>query len=732
MRADAFEDRDLLANLSLADLVDAPMLQSMMDDFYALTSIPMSLIDLDGVVIVGAGWQEVCTRFHRTDPRTCAYCVESDTILTADIPVGKAELYKCKNGMWDAATPIHVGGVRIAHLFTGQFFFEDEPVDLQFFRDQARRYGFREDEYLDAVQYVPRLSRSAVETGLQFLTKLSNMISRLTFTNIERERVEDRLKAALETQTLLTEEVAAERGILQTIMDNTDAHLAYLDPDFRFVAVNATYATGSGHTEEELVGRGHFELFPNEENEAIFRRVRDTGEPIEFLAKPFEFPDQPWRGVTYWNWRLTPVKDPAGNIRGFAFSLLDVTSTVRAKRYSDALNRLNDVIHSTLRFDSIVAEVVPELAVAMGSESVALVLPERSGIWQVMEASGTQQTAASRVLSDVALDKALRALEGGRTVMMTETDGSLDPQLAEEFGARSMLMAPLSSARGIMGIVVFGFVSGPGTFDDEQVDFAGKIAASVSLALENARMYEIEHRIANQLQKALLALPDELAGAQFAHAYYSATETALVGGDFYDIFELDADHLGVTVGDVAGKGLDAAVLTSLVKNTIRAHAAEKGKTPSRVLELANDVLYKTTPAESFVTVFFGILDCRRGSLVYASAGHTAAMIVAPDGTVSRLTATGPLLGAFGDVSFGQAETNLGDDQTLFLYTDGLIEARRDGEFYGEERLLQLLSGLERHDANGVIEDVLGSVLSFTDSHLSDDLAMLAVRRQVLP
>ncbi|MHB1477842.1 MAG: PocR ligand-binding domain-containing protein, partial [Coriobacteriia bacterium] len=143
----------------LAALVDVPTLQSMMDDFHAVTHIPMALVDLEGTVIVGAGWQDACTVFHRTNEQTRAHCIASDTILTAEIHAGEMKLYKCRNGMWDAATPIFVGGGRVGNLFTGQFFFDDESIDLEFFREQARRYGFEESAYLAAIESVPRLSR---------------------------------------------------------------------------------------------------------------------------------------------------------------------------------------------------------------------------------------------------------------------------------------------------------------------------------------------------------------------------------------------------------------------------------------------------------------------------------------------------------------------------------------------------------------------------------------------
>lgn len=176
------------ASRELASVLDLPTLQSMIDDFYALTQIPSAVIDLDGNVLAGAGWQDVCVGFHRVNPETCAFCIESDTVLTADIPAGESRLYRCKNGMWDAAMPIVVGGTRMGNVFMGQFFFDDEVLDVEFFRQQAARYGFDDKAYLAAVNSVSRLSRSTVETGLDFLTKLTGVISQLGFNNAQIER----------------------------------------------------------------------------------------------------------------------------------------------------------------------------------------------------------------------------------------------------------------------------------------------------------------------------------------------------------------------------------------------------------------------------------------------------------------------------------------------------------------------------------------------------------------
>ncbi len=135
----------------------------------------------------------------------------------------------------------------------------------------------------------------------------------------------------------LQQEVERRAAQLEAVFSATHAPLALLDRDFNFVMVNEAYVQSSGHTREQLLGRNHFALFPNAENEAIFRRVRATGETYRTAEKPFEYADQPERGVTYWNWTLVPVKDEAGNVAGLLLSLLDVTHQVEARRRVEQL-----------------------------------------------------------------------------------------------------------------------------------------------------------------------------------------------------------------------------------------------------------------------------------------------------------------------------------------------------------------------------------------------------------
>jgi PAS domain S-box-containing protein len=113
-------------------------------------------------------------------------------------------------------------------------------------------------------------------------------------------------------------------------MESTGAQIAYLDADFNFIMVNSAYAQGSGHTAQELTGKNHFALFPNPENQAIFEQVRDTGRPVKYAAKPFVYAGQPERGVTYWDWMLSPVKDASGRVQGLVLNLMDVAACGKA------------------------------------------------------------------------------------------------------------------------------------------------------------------------------------------------------------------------------------------------------------------------------------------------------------------------------------------------------------------------------------------------------------------
>jgi PAS domain S-box-containing protein len=192
-----------LGALDLADIIDVHAIQAIMDDFFRLTKIGVGVIDVSGKVLVATGWQDICTKFHRAHPEAYRNCIESDTLLTKGSKPGTFTAYKCKNNLWDISTPIVVGGKHKGNLFLGQFFYEDEAPDNEAFRVQARTYGFDEDEYLEALDRVPRWSRETVEYALSFYARFATLISTLSYSNLKlAQTLEERKRADAEREIL--------------------------------------------------------------------------------------------------------------------------------------------------------------------------------------------------------------------------------------------------------------------------------------------------------------------------------------------------------------------------------------------------------------------------------------------------------------------------------------------------------------------------------------------------
>ncbi|MBI3948405.1 MAG: PAS domain-containing sensor histidine kinase [Armatimonadetes bacterium] len=160
----------------------------------------------------------------------------------------------------------------------------------------------------------------------------------------------------LQRQAAMEAALRRQERLLDAIFHNILAQVAFLDRNLNFVRVNTAYVEGCGHTEEEMIGRNHFDLFPNQENEVIFRRVLETGEPFVARARSFVFADQPERGVTYWDWWLRPIRGPEGEAEGLVLSLADVTSIERARRDVERLNaELAEASAAKDRFLSVVS-----------------------------------------------------------------------------------------------------------------------------------------------------------------------------------------------------------------------------------------------------------------------------------------------------------------------------------------------------------------------------------------
>ncbi|MBD3211004.1 MAG: PAS domain S-box protein [Candidatus Lokiarchaeota archaeon] len=266
----------------LGKIIDKPKLQSIMDDFYDLTHIGIAINDMKGNVLISTGWQDICTKFHRIHPETRKNCVESDTHLVENVEPGEYMIYKCKNNMWDIATPLIAGGKRLGTLFLGQFFFKEEEIDYEFFEKQAERYGFDKEEYLEALDDVPRWNRETVDTVMHFYTKFASLISQLSYSNLK-------LANLLENYRRVEERLREKTYQAETAREQSDLYRDLLAHDIANVLTNIK----SSVSLLEMKEKEDFQIESTEELLEIIRNQIDKGSNlISKVRKLAEFEDQ--------------------------------------------------------------------------------------------------------------------------------------------------------------------------------------------------------------------------------------------------------------------------------------------------------------------------------------------------------------------------------------------------------------------------------------------------------
>jgi serine phosphatase RsbU (regulator of sigma subunit) len=316
----------------------------------------------------------------------------------------------------------------------------------------------------------------------------------------------------------------------------------------------------------------------------------------------------------------------------------------------------------------------------------------------------------------------------------------LDPVTAEQLGGGHELLAPFlrrGSSAVIVPIVASGEVIAaltlvaldPATsFDAETVDTLRSLAAQAALAIDNARLYQQQAGFADAMQQSLLpSAPPMLPGIEVGSVYESSARLD-VGGDVYDYATLPDGRLAVVVGDVTGKGIDAAADMAMMKFVFRSLAREHPD-PGDFLRSVNEVVCDEVGEGKFVTMAYVTLDPGTWSLACASAGHPNARLVRADGRVIELEATGLALGIATDQRYDEARGTLEPGSAVVLFTDGVIEARRDGELFGDERVDALLGENRDLPAAELARAVVDGAKSFSGGGLADDSAVVVVKRR---
>lgn len=290
---------------------------------------------------------------------------------------------------------------------------------------------------------------------------------------------------------------------------------------------------------------------------------------------------------------------------------------------------------------------------------------------------------------------------------------------------KSMVCAPMIYGEGILGVVAI-YSREYSAFGEGDVKLLEAFAAHAAVAMHNAISYERESNIANVLQRSILSASSITTERfELARVYEPAMNEALVGGDFYDIIELSEGKLGLAIGDVSGKGLQAAVHTAMIKFSLRAYVSEH-QSPAAALKLLNKAVTEAVGTDAFVTMFYGVLDTVTGSFTYANAGHEPPLHVS-NGTYIELPPTGPVLGLDAAADFEEASLTLTRGDILFIYTDGISEARVGGLMMGIEGIAQKLLTCNTMGCEDVAKSIHQAALEFGGGVLKDDVAILAVR-----
>jgi GAF domain-containing protein len=376
--------------------------------------------------------------------------------------------------------------------------------------------------------------------------------------------------------------------------------------------------------------------------------------------------------------------------RGIARQLAVALANARQYNLLASLSRFGPRIATRFRLHQVSEEVARGAADLLGGDAARLYLTDRA-LGSLFPAAGSGAAPPGRFdRIDLGSDPWASLLTGG-TAMVSHV-GENGPR---EDDPAALIAAPVLGTDGsLVGAVVvfFHLHVALGEVETEAL----KVLASLSaLAIENAQRFERQRRVARSLQEGLLATETpSLLGSQVAAVYEPASSESDVGGDFYDVFELRQGVYGLVVGDVSGKGAEAAALTAQAKYMLRAFAS-RNRSPASALFRLNNALSVSLDEDRFATLVYIVYDTHRQRCVISSAGHPAPLLFrADDGSVEVLELSGTVLGAFADQHFEQRDFEFRAGDVLLAHTDGLTEARSEGgEMFERERVERLFAEL---------------------------------------
>jgi PAS domain S-box-containing protein len=522
------------------------------------------------------------------------------------------------------------------------------------------------------------------------------------------------------------------------------------NPEGEMLGLQTQWAEFTGQTEAEYQGYGWSDaVHPDDAQSSIHAWQAAVAAHDTFR---FEHRVRRRDGVyRLFSIRAVPILGDHGALREWVGIHTDITERRHAEDRLRFLAEASTLLASSLDYEKTLARVA-QLAVPLLGDWCVVDLVEQDGTIKhaFIAHSDPARTAVAQgwqkrhPLDPATPHGAAHVIRTGRTEIVEDVLGTLfaantavseELRLARMLGMRSYLCVPLKTQGRTFGALTLIAAESGRRYGPADVELAEDLARRAALAVDNARLYAHEHRVAQMLQAAFLPdIPDRLGSLDIAKLYRPGLEEAQVGGDLYDAFVLSDGRIALVMADVSGKGLEAAVQTATVKYSLRAFAAEAAS-PALVLRRLNHTLRSEISglAEHFVTLFYAVFDPYTGRLIYSSAGHEAQIIKRLDGSVTLLHSNGPILGIL-EHRFTQDVDFLHYGDSLVLFTDGMTEARASGtrELIGLERVADAVSKLNCSYGAGALTSSLEKLaLDWTAGRPQDDLALMVARRVLL-
>jgi PAS domain S-box-containing protein len=572
----------------------------------------------------------------------------------------------------------------------------------------------------------------------------------------ERRRIEENLRESEERFRVTFEQAAV--GVAQVGIDG------------RWLRVNRRMSEIVGYEREELLQMTFQDITHPDDLEEDLARVRRRLED-ELQTYTIEKRYLTKGGPEVWvNLTVSLVRDPSGEPAYFIAVVEDISERKRTEEERDLLLEKEQLARAEAvearRRLALLAAAGPALSASLDYQETLegitrLLVPELADwcLLDIVEDDGSvNQLAAAhaegdkedllrrltehRKFGEEDPGSSAEVLRTGQSILIPDLPNPTSYERALGGGEhldillrldpRSRMCVPLVARGRTIGVITLVSSKPDRRYDEEDLLLAEDLAYRCALAADNARLHRDRSEIARVLQRSLMPphLP-EIPGVEVGAEYLPVGETNDVGGDFYDLINTVEDGWLCAIGDVRGKGVEAASVTALARYTIRA-VTLKNDLPSEVLAALNEAMLRQLPEDRFCTAACVRLEPQDGlagvGADISRAGHPPPLLVRSDGKVEEVGCAGKVLGVFSEAELSDTSLRLMPGEALVLYTDGVTEARSpDGTFFGEGRLRHLLGTCAGCDAATLARRIKCVVLDFQEGYPRDDLAVLVLR-----